>query len=96
MSRFYLSAIAFLLCPLMKAQNFSDLPAIAQTRIATLIASRVDIPVKLAKVRLRSSDGHPGNLFGFDVAVSGDTVVVASPGFQGNYGGAYVFGQIYT
>ena len=43
--------------------------------------------------KLTASDGAVNDLFGTSVAVSGDTVVVGSPGASGDRGAAYVFGE---
>ncbi len=43
--------------------------------------------------KLTASDGAANDLFGTSVAVSGDTVVVGSPGASGDRGAAYVFGE---
>jgi FG-GAP repeat len=92
-SKLQIIAVAALLVAPLPGQTakFSDLPAVAQTKIAFSVASHAGVPTKVVKARLRASNGHPGNLFGFAVAISGDTIVVASPGFRGYPGGAYVF-----
>jgi hypothetical protein len=47
--------------------------------------------------KLTASDGAPGDLFGYSVSVSGDTVVVgarfADIGTNADQGAAYVFGS---
>ncbi len=44
------------------------------------------------QVKLFASDGVTDDDFGYSVAVSGATVVVGAPGFDGDRGAAYVFG----
>jgi len=41
--------------------------------------------------KLSASDGAVGDHFGYDVAISGDTVVIGTNGANGNQGAAYVF-----
>lgn len=48
-------------------------------------------PGSWVRAQLSGSDLQPGNLFGFSVATSTDTVVVASRAFDCIEGGAYVF-----
>jgi hypothetical protein len=71
--------------------NFSDLPASAQARISEAVARDSGLAQKWVRVRLSGSDTKPNNLFGFSIAASGDTVVVASRYFGCLEGGAYVF-----
>lgn len=71
--------------------GFPGLPVSVQSRIAKEFGRDFRVPVKWFRVKLSGSDTQPNNLFGFTVAVSGDTVVVASRYFGCLEGGAYVF-----
>jgi FG-GAP repeat len=41
--------------------------------------------------RLTASDGQPGNVFGYSVSISGNTIVVGALGVPGSPGKAYIF-----
>jgi len=71
--------------------TFSNLPAPAQSRISDAFGRDLRVPARWVRAKLSGSDSQPSNLFGFTVAVSGDTVVVASRYFGCLEGGAYVF-----
>lgn len=46
------------------------------------------------QAKLVDADGETGDVFGSDVAISGDTIAVSSPGYDGvenNSGGAFIF-----
>lgn len=98
MQRFWLLVVGVVVtCQLglrageVQHRGFSDLPDAAQTLIATLLAKKVPRRPGPTRAQLRASNAHRGNLFGFAVAVSGNTIVVASHGFRNYPGGAYVF-----
>lgn len=87
--------ISFLLFSVLTAfastgpSQISDLPDIAQSQILAALGS-------IHQAQLLASDGQPLSFLGWSVAISGNTVVVGSPGYNdgfGNYvpGYAYVF-----
>jgi hypothetical protein len=43
------------------------------------------------QAKLTASDGAPGDLFGFSMAMSGSSVLVGASGYPSNIGAAYVF-----
>jgi len=48
----------------------------------------------IQKAELAASDGKAGDLFGYEAAISGSTVVVGAPTKNANSGAAYVFGRV--
>jgi len=73
------------------ADRFFDLQPASQSRISAILAQESKLPETLVRAHLTGTDLHSGNGFGHTVAISGDTVVVASGAFRCVKGGAYVF-----
>jgi hypothetical protein len=55
------------------------------------VKSAADDAKILQTARLTASDGQPGDVFGYSVSISGDTIVVGAQGVNTSQGKAYVF-----
>ena len=86
-----LTTIAWTTALCQGQSRFSELPGSAQARISEIVAHENGLSEKWVKISLSGSDTQSNNLFGFSVATSSDTVVVASRYFGCLEGGAYVF-----
>jgi hypothetical protein len=74
-----------------RGEALGGLPDATKERISSAIARDSHLPTKWVRAELTGSDLQPGNFFGFTVAISTETVVVASRYFGCLEGGAYVF-----